>query len=244
MSAHSTELTEFERDSFIGASRPVDTQPKVDALHAQTLQMNGKNPTYRRILKPIFDFAVVLLSIPIWFPVVMIAALLVALDGHNPFYSQKRLGRGGRAFRMWKLRSMVHDADARLEAHLAANPDARAEWNATQKLKNDPRITAVGRILRKTSFDELPQLFNVLIGNMSLVGPRPMMVSQQDLYHGTSYYALRPGLTGFWQISDRNECRFADRVRFDDAYSRVVSLRTDLTVLFKTVSVVLHGTGY
>lgn len=218
MSAHSTDIDLFGRPRAAGA--------------------------YRRVLKPAVDVTLVLLAAPVWMPVVLLAALLVMRDGHFPFYSQWRVGRGGRAFRMWKLRSMVVDADACLEAHLAADPEARAEWDSTQKLKHDPRVTAVGRTLRKTSLDELPQLFNVLTGDMSLVGPRPMMVDQRDLYHGTSYYRLRPGLTGFWQISNRNECRFVDRVRFDDAYNRAVSPRTDVAVLWRTVAVVLRGTGY
>ena len=231
MSAHSTDLNEFEYDL---GHRVVPVTP---ALPISSL-------LYRRILKRVFDTSLVIGSAPFWMLVVVIMALLVARDGHNPFYTQERVGRNGRSFRIWKLRSMVIDADARLEAHLDANPEARAEWESTQKLKDDPRITRTGRIMRKTSLDELPQLWNVLTGDMSLVGPRPMMVSQRDLYHGSSYYALRPGLTGFWQISDRNECRFSDRVRFDEAYHRSLSLRTDVTVLARTVAVVVRGTGY
>ncbi|MEM6421078.1 MAG: sugar transferase, partial [Pseudomonadota bacterium] len=162
----------------------------------------------------------------------------------NPFYRQARLGRHGRVFRIWKLRTMVVDADARLEAYLARNPAARAEWDATQKLKHDPRITIVGRFLRKTSLDELPQLINVLTGQMSLVGPRPMMVNQRHLYDGDSYYHLRPGLTGLWQVSGRNDCRFVDRVRYDNTYAARISFLTDLGVMLRTVGVVLRGTGY
>ena len=126
---------------------------------------------------------------------------------------------------------MVIDADQRLAAHLAADPALRAEWDETQKLKNDPRITAVGRLLRKTSLDELPQLWNVLKGDMSLVGPRPMMPEQRALYPGRAYYSMRPGLTGPWQVSDRNETSFAGRAEFDAAYARRMSLRTDLVIL-------------
>jgi lipopolysaccharide/colanic/teichoic acid biosynthesis glycosyltransferase len=181
---------------------------------------------------------------PLALPLICIAALMIALDGHNPFYSQQRVGRNGKAFRMWKLRTMVHNADDLLEAHLAENEAARTEWNATQKLKNDPRITIVGRVLRKTSLDELPQLFNVLNGTMSLVGPRPMMVSQRNSYFGEAYFRLRPGITGPWQVSDRNECNFVDRVQFDDIYDRGLSLQADLLILVRTVLVVLRGTGY
>jgi lipopolysaccharide/colanic/teichoic acid biosynthesis glycosyltransferase len=172
------------------------------------------------------------------------AALAVALQGGRPFYSQLRVGRGGRSFRMWKLRSMVVDADRKLEDHLSANPAAREEWDQTQKLKDDPRITPLGRILRRTSMDELPQLWNVLTGEMSLVGPRPMMLQQQVLYPGTAYYALRPGITGFWQTSGRNETSFQARADFDAAYAAEMSLTTDLRILARTVGTVLNCTGY
>lgn len=205
---------------------------------------DSQGSTYNAGLKRAVDMIIVLMAIPIWLPVILIGALLVMTDGHSPIYRQERLGLNGRIFRIWKLRTMVMNADAKLEAHLTANPEARAEWDATQKLKHDPRITIFGRILRKTSLDELPQIFNVLLGDMSLVGPRPMMVSQKHLYDGESYYTLRPGLTGLWQVSERNESRFIDRVRFDDTYAATMSLSTDLNILLRTVGVVVRGTGY
>ena len=177
-------------------------------------------------------------------PIVALLALCVALDGGKPFYSQDRVGKGGRTYRIWKLRSMVHNADEVLEDHLAQDPALRAEWNSKQKLLNDPRITRLGHVLRKCSFDELPQLWNVLRGDMSLVGPRPMMVSQKPMYPGTDYYELRPGITGLWQISDRNGTTFADRARYDARYNENLSFMTDLKILFGTVRVVLHGTGH
>ena len=220
--------------------------PKAMMTGATAVPMSNATAgfSYREHLKRGLDIMLVLLAAPVVLPIVAVMALLVWLGGGSAFYSQDRLGVGGRRFRMWKLRSMVVDADSALEAHLAANPEARAEWDRDQKLAHDPRITRIGRFIRRTSLDELPQLFNVLLGDMSLVGPRPMMVGQKGLYSGDSYYALRPGLTGFWQISDRNECRFADRVGFDNAYDRAVSLRTDIGVLVRTVSVVMRGTGY
>lgn len=199
---------------------------------------------YRRYLKRVFDIAAVVLSAPFVLPVVLLLALLIKRDGGSAFYFQDRVGMNGRTFRLWKLRSMVADADQHLEAYLAESPEARAEWQETQKLKNDPRITPVGRLIRKTSLDELPQLWNVLVGTMSLVGPRPMMPDQMPLYPGRAYYALRPGLTGFWQISSRNETSFAGRATFDTRYARRLSFATDLLVLFATVRVVLRGTGY
>jgi exopolysaccharide production protein ExoY len=204
----------------------------------------GRHSAYKSWGKRLLDISLVMVSLPVSLIVIGILALLAATDGANPFYSQNRVGRDGRIYRMWKLRTMVVDADAKLEAHLASDPAARAEWDRDQKLKSDPRITPVGRILRKASMDELPQLWNVLTGDMSLVGPRPMMPDQQDIYPGTAYFRLRPGITGSWQVSARNACSFADRARFDASYEQDLSLKTDLNLLVATVRVVLHGTGY
>jgi len=199
---------------------------------------------YRNALKRILDLAgVLLLAVPA-FVILLILAVAIACSGNLPFYSQKRIGKNGRVFRMWKLRSMVPNAEQRLKEYLAENPAARAEWDRTQKLKNDPRITRIGRIIRKSSLDELPQLLNVFNGEMSLVGPRPMMCEQQELYPGKAYFQLLPGITGLWQISERNETSFAERAYYDTSYHQQLSLATDLRVLYQTVSVVLRGTGY
>jgi exopolysaccharide production protein ExoY len=199
---------------------------------------------YRNFLKRSLDILFVLLTAPFVLPVVFGLGFLISRDGGSAFYSQDRIGRGGRVFRIWKLRSMVMDADRRLDEYLAGDPAAQAEWDEHQKLKDDPRITAVGRLIRKASLDELPQLWNVLTGDMSLVGPRPMMPHQVPLYPGRAYYRLRPGLTGFWQISDRNHTSFAARAAYDTQYARRLSLLTDLLVLVATVWVVIRGTGY
>lgn len=199
---------------------------------------------YRRFGKRALDVTLVLMAAPAVVLVVAVLAVLVALDGGRPFYTQDRIGLGGRPYRMWKLRSMVADADARLAAHLAADPAARAEWDHSQKLRADPRITRFGRILRKSSLDELPQLWNVLTGDMSLVGPRPMMLNQRALYPGTDYYDLRPGITGPWQVSARNESGFAERARFDAAYNRDLSLAADLRLILATIRVVVRATGH
>ena len=199
---------------------------------------------YRGAFKRMFDTALVIIAAPIVVLVVGVLAVCIAFDGANPFYSQQRVGRGGRLYKMWKLRSMVVNADAQLETYLASAPSARAEWDSTQKLKVDPRITRFGRILRKSSLDELPQLWNVLTGDMALVGPRPMMPCQRDLYPGSAYYRLRPGITGPWQVSRRNESTFADRARFDTDYDRTLSFGTDINLLAATVNVVLRATGY
>jgi exopolysaccharide production protein ExoY len=214
------------------------------AISPVIMPRSARKGLYRNILKRGLDIVLVLLSAPVVVPLIGLLALIVALDGGRPFYSQMRVGRHGKPFRMWKLRTMVPDAERFLRTYLDQNSVARLEWDATQKLKNDPRITRIGRVLRKTSLDELPQLLNVLNGTMSLVGPRPMMLSQQGFYSGQAYYHLRPGITGLWQISDRNECDFVDRVSYDDLYHGVVSLGTDLRILLRTLAVVARGTGY
>jgi len=199
---------------------------------------------YRNHGKRAIDLALVLLSAPFVLPLIAILALLAATDGHRPFYRQARIGRNGRVFHILKLRTMVARADELLEQHLAADPAARREWDETQKLKHDPRVTRVGQILRASSLDELPQLWNVLRGDMALIGPRPMMPCQQALYPGTAYYRLRPGISGLWQVSERNESSFAERARFDTEYDRTLSLRADLAILWRTAGVVLRCTGY
>ncbi|MET3899005.1 exopolysaccharide production protein ExoY [Devosia sp. UYZn731] len=193
--------------------------------------------------KRLIDLALVAVGGPFFLPLIMILVVLIRLDGGSALYLQPRIGRDGRVFRLWKLRSMVPNAEAALAAYLDANPDARAEWDSTQKLRHDPRLTVLGGFLRRYSLDELPQLWNVLIGDMSLVGPRPMMPSQRLLYPGTAYYDLRPGLTGLWQISERNNCTFAERAAYDNRYAQTVSAKVDFAVLARTLGVVFRGTG-
>lgn len=198
---------------------------------------------YTRIGKRALDVLLVLLVAPIILPVVLLCALAIRMDGGPAFFVQKRLGQGGRAFPILKLRTMVVDAEARLREHISANPDARAEWEINQKLKTDPRITAVGRFLRRTSLDELPQFWNVLRGDMSLIGPRPMTVSQGPLYPDYAYYLVRPGVSGPWQVTDRHETTFAERAIYDNAYVRGLSFWGDVRILSKTIMVVLRCTG-
>ncbi|MEL6960286.1 MAG: sugar transferase [Pseudomonadota bacterium] len=202
-----------------------------------------RTTSYTRYGKRVLDVTLVLVSAPFVLPIIALLAFAVIVTGQAPFYVQKRVGLNGKIFNMWKLRTMLPNAEQLLEDYLTENPEARAEWETKQKLMRDPRVTPIGNWLRKKSLDELPQLFNVLNGTMSLVGPRPMMVDQREQYHGDAYYNMRPGMTGLWQVSDRNECSFAGRVRFDNAYARIVSLGTDIKVLFQTVMVVIRGTG-
>jgi exopolysaccharide production protein ExoY len=180
---------------------------------------------------------------PFAIPVVAVAALLIKLEGGSAFYSQPRVGKDGVVFTMWKLRSMCPDAATKLEAYLQEYPEARAEWDRNQKLRHDPRITWLGRFIRKYSIDELPQLLNVFQGQMTLVGPRPILPEQRQQYPGAAYFTMQPGLTGLWQISERNGCTFAERAMHDTRYAAIMSFSTDVKIMIKTVSVILRGTG-
>ena len=144
---------------------------------------------------------------------------------------------------LWKLRTMVVDADRKLQERLSNDPEARSEWERSQKLKADDRVTALGYFLRKYSLDETPQLINIFLGDMSLVGPRPIMPEQRALYTSPVYYRMRPGLTGMWQVGKRNECSFAERAAVDAVYFQKMSFQTDILILAKTPAVIIRGTG-
>ncbi len=197
---------------------------------------------WKRRFDVVFAAAVLLALAPL---LLLIAAGLLIADGRPIFYSQRRIGRNGQMFSCLKFRSMVKDADAQLQALLASSPSCRAEWDETQKLRSDPRIHWMGRILRKTSLDELPQFINVLRGDMSVVGPRPIVQSEvarygQDFAH---YKSVRPGVTGLWQVSGRNELSYNERVALDVRYASNVSFSEDLRIISKTVGIVALGTG-
>ena len=199
---------------------------------------------YKAYGKRLIDITLILSAAPFILPVVAVIALMATAKDASPFYFQRRVGKGGKVFNLVKIRTMVPNAEAALEAHLASDPVARQEWDSTQKLKHDPRITKAGHFLRKSSLDELPQLWNVLKGDMSLIGPRPMMVDQQKLYPGTAYYVLRPGISGAWQVSDRNDSSFADRATYDTDYNTNLSFKTDFSILVRTFGAVIRCTGY
>lgn len=202
----------------------------------------GFYPAYGKRLLDIFG---VLAGAAVVVPVVLLLALIIFLqDYKNPFYSQQRVGRKGKLYTMWKLRSMIPNAHQVLDEYLQSNPAAYTEWETTQKLKKDPRVTPLGRLIRASSLDELPQLWNVFIGDMSLIGPRPILPEQRDLYLGKAYTTLRPGITGLWQVSRRNEASFVTRAKLDEDYAHTLSFKTDIKILFLTVWVVFCATGY
>lgn len=200
---------------------------------------------YRDGAKRVLDIAGVLALAPLAVPLIGVLWGLARCDGGPGLFAHGRVGQDGKEFRCWKIRTMVPDARTRLRAHLATDPDAMREWQQNFKLSNDPRVTRLGRFLRATSLDELPQLWNVWRGEMSLVGPRPVPRDELLAYAGfeRAYYLLRPGITGLWQVSGRNATTYEDRVRLDADYARRASILLDLGILWRTVGVVLRRTG-
>jgi lipopolysaccharide/colanic/teichoic acid biosynthesis glycosyltransferase len=201
---------------------------------------------YRQTGKRLLDLILSMLLMPVLLPVMAVIWGLIRRDGGHALFIQPRVGRDGRVFQCLKFRSMVPDAERVLEDLCASNPDIAAEWHTHQKLAHDPRITPIGKLLRRTSLDELPQIFNVLLGDMSLVGPRPFLPAQKALYDaagGRAYYRLRPGVTGLWQIFSRHDTTLAARVRFDETYGQNLSLAGDLSLVLRTAKVVLRHTG-
>jgi len=212
------------------------------AMHADVPPI--ANPV-RRAIKRGFD---VICTVPLLFvlaPLFVVVALLVRRDGGPITFGHERIGQHGRKFRCYKFRTMVVNADVVLRELLANDPQVRSEWERDFKLKNDVRVTAVGLLLRRTSLDELPQLWNVLRGDMSLVGPRPVTEKELDRYgEEVSYYLMaKPGITGLWQVSGRNDIEYAKRVSLDVLYVQHWSLLQDVVILIKTVGVVMRRNG-
>jgi undecaprenyl-phosphate galactose phosphotransferase len=199
----------------------------------------------QRIAKIAFDLSVATLALIVLAPLLLMVALLVKLDGGPMLFLHSRIGAGGREFKCLKFRSMSVHSDSMLERLLIRNSGAAAEWAATHKLRNDPRVTRIGRLLRKTSLDELPQLFNVLRLEMSLVGPRPIVRHEVPRYAEdiAYYYEARPGITGLWQISGRSDASYERRVRLDCWYVKNWTIWHDIAILAKTIPVVLKRKG-
>lgn len=199
-----------------------------------------------RVLKRIVDLFLTLIGGIIGLPLIIILAILIGLDSPGPaFYSQKRLGFMGKEIKVWKFRTMIKDADKVLNKYLEENVELREEWNKSQKLKDDPRVTRIGKFLRKSSLDELPQMWNVLIGNMSWVGPRPIVQDEISRYQESysMYIQVHPGITGLWQSSGRSTTDYSHRVQLDDYYISHWSLWLDFYILLRTVKKVLKSEG-
>lgn len=214
----------------------------------EVLMINVQNNLARfipRNIKRAFDVVVASLALIILSPLLLTLATIIGLSGGNAIFGQSRVGQNGSAFKCFKFRSMVSNSQEILTELLANDPVARSEWEQDRKLKNDPRITPFGRFIRRTSLDELPQLFNVLRGDMSLVGPRPVVEDELDYYADKQnlYCLVRPGITGLWQVSGRNDVSYDERVNLDSWYSRNWSLWYDIVIIMKTLKVVLNRAG-
>jgi lipopolysaccharide/colanic/teichoic acid biosynthesis glycosyltransferase len=199
-----------------------------------------------RVVKRSADVVLVVLLLPLLGPVFLLVMGLLVLSSPGPvFYSHRRICQNGGFFAMWKFRTMCVNSAEVLDEYLAKHPEARAEWNETHKLLDDPRITKFGSILRRYSLDELPQLWNVLCGEMTLVGPRPIVAAEVEKYGDSfsSYCRVKPGLTGLWQISGRSLLTYNERVALDCSYALDWSLGSDFVILTKTILAVLKQEG-
>lgn len=212
--------------------------------HSSVLRRESQT-VYSLIFKRVFDLGLALIMLPLLAPIVGVIWVIARMDGGPGFFGHRRIGRHGKTFRCWKIRTMVPDAETRLVAYLTANPDAAAEWERDHKLTNDPRITKIGRFLRATSLDELPQLWNVIRGDMSFVGPRPVVRKEMQKYgrFRSSYMKMRPGITGIWQVSGRNDVSYEDRIQMDVQYLYSASLALDCEIILSTGLSVIGKTG-
>lgn len=223
---------------------------EVDSMFNEKMMVlrlrNNLARRYNRAVKLAFDMVLTLVGTICISPILALLVVLIKLDSSGPaVFAHRRIGRRGKSFPCYKFRTMCVDADIKLKEYLAANPAARREWEAEFKLKDDPRVTKIGKFLRKTSLDELPQIFNVLKGEMSLVGPRPI-VAEEIVKYGdyiNDYYMVRPGITGMWQVNGRSDTTYDERVRMDSWYVRNWSVWLDIVMLFRTFKTVIGGKG-
>ncbi|HEX3601082.1 MAG TPA: undecaprenyl-phosphate galactose phosphotransferase WbaP, partial [Lacipirellulaceae bacterium] len=218
---------------------------QLDGLSGIQLQQNLILPL-PRLTKRVMDFVAAVAGGILLLPFLLYLVVAVQMSSRGPvFYGHTRIGRYGRRFKAWKFRTMFQDANLVLDQYLEANPEAMEEWTRDHKLKFDPRVTRIGRFLRKTSLDELPQLWNVICGDMSLVGPRPIVtdeIAKYGQYYGF-YTMVKPGITGLWQVSGRNNTTYAERVQLDSYYVRNWSPWMDVVLLLKTIRIVLFAKG-
>lgn len=215
------------------------------SIHVERLQLSKDNHYLSRKIKLLFDVVMAFCFLVVIFPVFLVIWGIVSLDGGPALYGHVRIGRKGVPFKCLKFRSMVTNSDVVLKQLLETNAECRHEWETTRKLSRDPRITMIGRFLRRTSLDEIPQLLNVLKGDMSLVGPRPVVESELKYYGPDLHYyeAVRPGITGLWQVSGRSDTTYAERVKLDAYYVQNWSLALDFSILYRTIPAVMMQKG-
>ncbi|WP_297998755.1 sugar transferase [uncultured Phascolarctobacterium sp.] len=199
------------------------------------------------LVKNVFDFSLTAVGTICISPLLVYIAYRIKKEDPGPiFFAHERIGKNGKPFPCYKFRSMVTNSQEMLQQYLAENPAAKEEWEREFKLKNDPRVTPIGKMLRRTSLDELPQIFNVLRGEMSLVGPRPVIQEELDKYYGETaklYCTVKPGITGLWQVSGRSDTTYDERVAMDESYINNRSLLGDIVILWKTIGVVALKKG-
>lgn len=227
--------------------------------HGSALRLNDADPgTVKRgkhsehqlrvssVLKRLFDLSSVSLALLLFLPLLLTVAVVIWVTSGRPvMIRHNRIGKGGKSFPCLKFRTMVVDADEALRKHLSTNSAAREEWEATRKLKDDPRITPLGHVLRRSSVDELPQFINILRGHMSVVGPRPIVPDEVVHYgqHFERYCSVRPGLTGLWQVEGRNDVSYQKRVQLDSFYASSWTFKSDLMIIARTVPAVFLAKG-
>lgn len=222
--------------------------PKLDPKTAPHISSSEHSSvlSYTNSFKRFLDLAICLSILPAVLPMIVILWLIAKRDGGPGFFRHQRVGRNNKAFYCFKIRSMRQDSQTYLAKYLAENPSVRAEWEENQKLKHDPRISKFGNFIRKTSLDELPQIFNVLSGDMSLVGPRPITEEELKRYRNNvgAYLAMKPGITGIWQTSGRSNVSYDERVEMDVTYSKTVSFSTDIKIMFLTAKTLVSRDAY
>ncbi len=223
---------------------PATSEPNVGAAKSPVANLESRFDY--RIIKRAFDLFFVVLMSPALLALVVIIALAVRSSSPGPiFFSHRRIRNHGKFFSMWKFRTMCVNSQEVLESHFVMNPEARLEWRKAHKLKDDPRVFPVGKLLRRTSLDELPQFWNVLTGSMSLVGPRPIVAAEVEKYgnYFSDYCMAKPGITGLWQVSGRSKTSYPERVQLDRQYAHTWSLMGDLKILVRTLTSVFNSDG-
>lgn len=246
----SLELNSHEPESAVVGSRSFEL-PDVSGTATATLWVRprtaGPEQLFRySVIKRCTDVVLVIGMSPVLLLLIGAVAAAVRLSSPGPiFFSHRRIRRHGEFFSMWKFRTMCINSGEVLENHLARHPEARAEWRKTHKLRCDPRVTRIGNFLRRTSLDELPQMWNVLNGSMSLVGPRPIVAAEVEKYGEffRDYCLVKPGLTGLWQVSGRSKLTYPERVQLDRQYAHTWSLQGDFKILLRTFSSVVNQDG-
>lgn len=242
---HATDGMSSTNYSHVGKIRPriVSVTDGVETASNQNFRPRFQTKT---VLKRTLDLCIAISALIFLMPFMAFAAIMVRLaDGGPALFSQERIGRDGKTFQCYKFRSMIINSQEVLDQLLATDPVAASEWAADQKLRNDPRITKIGAFLRKTSLDELPQLMNVIRGEMSIVGPRPIIQAEIPRYGRAfkDYTSVRPGLTGLWQVSGRNDTTYPQRVAMDRHYARTNTVSGDIGIILRTIPAMLFSRG-